>query len=178
MTIDEILALLRAGFGRWDETGIAIDAAGHRAARLRMEVGARALRPGGTVSGPTMFLLADTAIYVAVLASVGPQALPIPEDAPLTATNPYGSTKLFGETTLYRQGGSGDAAAGDRAPAQQRRGVGPVQFPEGRPFAGGRPDHRQSPLRPGNLHPGVCRNAVGHEVHFSGSAVKFALMPA
>ena len=29
------------------------------------------LRPGGTVSGPTMMELADTALYVAVLATVG-----------------------------------------------------------------------------------------------------------
>lgn len=77
MTIDEILALLRAGFGGWDETGVVIEAAGHRASRLRTRVGARSVRPGGTVSGPTMFMLADTAIYVAVLASVGPEALAV-----------------------------------------------------------------------------------------------------
>src|SRR5262245_24502471 len=29
-----------------------------------------------------------------------PQALPIPEDAPLAATNPYGTTKLIGEQLL------------------------------------------------------------------------------
>ena len=29
------------------------------------------MRPGGTVSGPTMMELADTALYIAVLATVG-----------------------------------------------------------------------------------------------------------
>jgi UDP-glucose 4-epimerase len=38
-----------------------------------------------------------------------PQQLPIREDAPLTATNPYGQTKLFGEQIL-RDLGAADAA--------------------------------------------------------------------
>lgn len=77
MTADEILALLRAGFSEWDKTGVSIESAGPRAARLRMAVSARVSRPGGTVSGPTMFMLADTALYVAVLASVGPKPLAV-----------------------------------------------------------------------------------------------------
>lgn len=35
------------------------------------------LRPGGTVSGPTMFFLADVAIYLAILARIGPVALAV-----------------------------------------------------------------------------------------------------
>jgi acyl-coenzyme A thioesterase PaaI-like protein len=33
------------------------------------------LRPGGTVSGPSMFALADLGIYCAILARIGPVAL-------------------------------------------------------------------------------------------------------
>ena len=33
------------------------------------------LRPGGTVSGPSMFALADVAIYLAIMAMIGPKAL-------------------------------------------------------------------------------------------------------
>ncbi len=47
-------------------------------ARLRLHASEQHLRPGGTVSGPTLFTLADTALYAAVLACVG--------DAPLTVT--------------------------------------------------------------------------------------------
>jgi len=35
------------------------------------------LRPGGTVSGPTLMTLADTALYFLVLAMIGPQALAV-----------------------------------------------------------------------------------------------------
>ena len=34
-------------------------------------------RPGGTVSGPTMMLLADTAAWIVILAQIGPQLLAV-----------------------------------------------------------------------------------------------------
>lgn len=44
---------------------------------MRLKVGDRHLRPGGTVSGPSMFALADVAAYVATLARIGPKALAV-----------------------------------------------------------------------------------------------------
>ena len=35
------------------------------------------LRPGGTVSGPSMFSLADISVYLSVLAAIGPEALTV-----------------------------------------------------------------------------------------------------
>lgn len=40
-------------------------------AYLRMEIQESQLRPGGTISGPTMFMLADFSIYAAILAMIG-----------------------------------------------------------------------------------------------------------
>ncbi len=45
--------------------------------RLRLKVAERHLRPGGTVSGPTMFALADVAVYLAILSRIGPVALAV-----------------------------------------------------------------------------------------------------
>lgn len=42
-----------------------------------LNVDARHLRPGNTVSGPTMFALADVAMYLAILARLGPVALAV-----------------------------------------------------------------------------------------------------
>lgn len=42
---------------------------------------ARHLRPGGTVSGPTLFALADVAFYLAVIAAVGPKPLAVTTSA-------------------------------------------------------------------------------------------------
>jgi uncharacterized protein (TIGR00369 family) len=44
---------------------------------LRLKVAERHLRPGGTVSGPSMFALADCAVYAIVLAMVGRKALAV-----------------------------------------------------------------------------------------------------
>jgi uncharacterized protein (TIGR00369 family) len=77
MTLAEIDALLQGGFPRWGDTGVLVDEARHRAARLRMTPGKHLLRPGGTISGPTMFMLADTALFVAVIASIGPKSLAV-----------------------------------------------------------------------------------------------------
>ncbi len=44
---------------------------------MRLNVGDRHLRPGGTVSGPAMFGLADVAAYVATMARIGPEALAV-----------------------------------------------------------------------------------------------------
>ncbi|UYV39277.1 PaaI family thioesterase [Rhodobacteraceae bacterium D3-12] len=44
---------------------------------LRLNVREKHLRPGGTVSGPSMFALADCAVYAIVLAMIGRQALAV-----------------------------------------------------------------------------------------------------
>ncbi|MGO4910200.1 PaaI family thioesterase [Pseudorhodobacter sp. W20_MBD10_FR17] len=44
---------------------------------LRLDVGPQHLRPGGTVSGPSIFALADVAMYLAILARLGPVALAV-----------------------------------------------------------------------------------------------------
>jgi len=44
---------------------------------LRLPVGERHLRPGGTVSGPSLMGLADTAFYFLVLSRIGPVALAV-----------------------------------------------------------------------------------------------------
>ena len=44
---------------------------------LRLIVMEQHLRPGGTVSGPSMFGLADVAAYLATLSRIGPKALAV-----------------------------------------------------------------------------------------------------
>ena len=47
----------------------------------RLRVGDRHLRPGGTVGGPSIFALADIAIYCAILSRIGPVALAVTTNA-------------------------------------------------------------------------------------------------
>lgn len=48
-----------------------VEETGPMFARLRLRFSERRLRPGGTVSGPTMFELADVALYAAIIAQMG-----------------------------------------------------------------------------------------------------------
>ncbi|RFC62895.1 PaaI family thioesterase [Fulvimarina endophytica] len=48
---------------------------GHLTARL--DAGSRHLRPGGTVSGPTLFAIADVTQWLAILTQIGPKALTV-----------------------------------------------------------------------------------------------------
>lgn len=48
-----------------------IEAVADRSATLSHPVGAAQLRPGGTVSGPLLMAVADVALYVAILATIG-----------------------------------------------------------------------------------------------------------
>ena len=80
MDVAALMAFLASDFSeaaddfvveRADETGL----------DLRLRVCARHLRPGGTVSGPTIFTLADVAVYLAILSRIGPKALTVTTNA-------------------------------------------------------------------------------------------------
>ena len=64
-----------------EAVGYRVEAAAEDELRVRLCVGARHLRPGGTVSGPAMFELADFAMYAAVLSRIGRVALAVTTSA-------------------------------------------------------------------------------------------------
>jgi uncharacterized protein (TIGR00369 family) len=54
-----------------------VEEVGYGFSRVRMRHHPKNLRPGGTLSGPAMFTLADVGFYVAVLGAIGPVALAV-----------------------------------------------------------------------------------------------------
>ncbi|SFK78775.1 PaaI family thioesterase [Celeribacter marinus] len=65
------------------------------------------LRPGGTVSGPSMFMLADVALYLAILSRIGPVALAVTTNAHIDfMRKPASDAPLYGEATLLKLGRS------------------------------------------------------------------------
>jgi len=73
LTAEEIVEYLDEEFPQARGTFV-IEEVGPMRARVRMPIDHRHLRPGNTISGPTMFTLADAAFYVAVLANIGREA--------------------------------------------------------------------------------------------------------
>lgn len=63
------------------------------------------LRPGGTISGPTMFSLADCAVYLAIIAHVGEEALAVTTNASIDfMRKPAAGQDLLAEVTLLKLG--------------------------------------------------------------------------
>lgn len=72
---------------------------------VRLAVGDRHLRPGGTVSGPTMFALADLAIYCAILSRIGKVALAVTTSASMDfMRKPEAGRDLRAECRLLKLG--------------------------------------------------------------------------
>ena len=78
MTVPELEEFLRKEFPQAFSAGdIAIEAADGASCLLRQSFGDQMLRPGGTVSGPTLMALADFAMYVVLLSAIGPVGLAV-----------------------------------------------------------------------------------------------------
>lgn len=79
MTKDEVVELLAAEFPQvfHSDSGLSVEAVWTGGCRVRQAFRENFVRPGGTISGPTMMALADFAFYVAILANVGPQPLAV-----------------------------------------------------------------------------------------------------
>lgn len=82
------------------------------AVTMRLLVQERHLRPGGTVSGPSMFALADVAVYALVLAHLGAEALAVTTNASFDfMRKPENGRDLLGQARLLKLGRS--LAVGD-----------------------------------------------------------------
>ncbi len=76
MTAEEVSAFVAEQFPQSEGMAKLVHLEPGRVVCRRLVTAAQ-LRPGGTVSGPTMMALADTAAYYLVLASVGPVELAV-----------------------------------------------------------------------------------------------------
>jgi len=125
MSADEVSAFWAEHFPQVAaDTSYAILTVGPGEATLRLTPGDSHLRPGGTVSGPTLFALVDLAAYAVLLAHVGPEPLILttnvsinylrrPPLAPLTARSrilKLGKRLAVVETAIGPEGG-GDVVA-------------------------------------------------------------------
>ena len=79
MDVTTLNAFLRRDFAQVADMFEVIAAGEETLIRLRIDDSH--LRPGGTVSGPSMFALADVGIYLAILSRIGPVALSVTTSA-------------------------------------------------------------------------------------------------
>jgi uncharacterized protein (TIGR00369 family) len=83
---------------------IVIEDAWHGGCRVRRRFSEKSLRPGGTISGPTMMGLTDFAMYVAVLASIGPVPLAVTTNLNINFLRKPAQKDLIAECRLIKLG--------------------------------------------------------------------------
>jgi uncharacterized protein (TIGR00369 family) len=85
-------------------SGLSIEEVWHGGARVRQACRESFIRPGGTISGPTMMALADFAMYVAVLAAVGPVPLAVTTHLSINFLRRPAAADLVAEAKLMKLG--------------------------------------------------------------------------
>jgi uncharacterized protein (TIGR00369 family) len=117
---EELTRLLSQHFSEFlnPASGLTIEAASYGTCRVRRAFSAKMLRPGGTVSGPTMMGLTDFTMYVTLLSAIGWVPLAVttalninflrkPEQADLIAEGrllKLGQRLAVGEVTIRSDG--------------------------------------------------------------------------
>jgi uncharacterized protein (TIGR00369 family) len=118
MSAEELEEFLYSHFPDEAHRAIKVERVDDMSSQVRLCYHARHLRPGGTISGPSMMMLADTAMYIAVLGMIGPVALAVttnlninflrkPEQADVIAHAKLlklGKRLAVGEVTMYSEG--------------------------------------------------------------------------
>ena len=111
MNAEDLMALMGRAFPQVAEDFDIVELGENRAV-VRLKVQERHLRPGGTVSGPSLFALADVSIYVAVMAMIGPKSLSVTTSCSIDfMRKPDAETDLVAHTRLLKLGRS--LAVGD-----------------------------------------------------------------
>ena len=104
MTAADLAAFLTREFPQVDGA-FAIESLDADNLTVRMLITEAHLRPGGTVSGPTMFALADVAVYLAVLARLGPVALAVTTNCSIDfMRKPVAGVDLLAQTRILKMG--------------------------------------------------------------------------
>jgi uncharacterized protein (TIGR00369 family) len=106
MSADEIAKLLHEVFpqGFYPGCGLTIERVEYADVRVRRHFQEDSIRPGGTISGPTMMELADFAMYVAVFSAVGPQPLAVTTNLNINFLRKPGKGDLIADARLMKIG--------------------------------------------------------------------------
>ena len=104
MTATDLEAFLQSHFPEMNAFGLRVEHVEEKSLRIRLLHHPRQLRPGGTVSGPAMMTLADTAMYLAVLAMIGPVALAVTTSLNINFLRKPAPQDLIAECQLLKLG--------------------------------------------------------------------------
>jgi uncharacterized protein (TIGR00369 family) len=110
MTPDQLHQFLKDEFPQ-APPGVVVEHLEDKLIRIRMQIGDRDLRPGGTISGPTMMAMVDCGFYLLLLGRLGPVAAAVTTNLNINFMRRPEPADLIGEGRLLKLGKS--LAVGD-----------------------------------------------------------------
>ena len=108
LTVADLNRFLETDFSEVHTDGkiFEVIATGPGFATMRLDPQEKHLRPGGTVSGPTLFALADVTAYITLLAHIGPVALALTTNLNINFLNRPEPVPLDGVCRILKLGRS------------------------------------------------------------------------
>jgi uncharacterized protein (TIGR00369 family) len=103
MNADEVKSFIQKAFPQARMT-VEIEELRDGFLRIRVPTTDRYLRPGGTVSGPVLMTIADTAMYYLVLGMIGPVALALTTSLSINFLRAPKLADLIAETKMLKLG--------------------------------------------------------------------------
>ena len=104
MDAAEIERLIRQGLPQADQNDFRVDEVGAGYALARQPFLPQLVRPGGTLSGPTMMALADGAMYAAVLAALGGEQMAVTQNLNFQFLAKPQAADLYARARILKQG--------------------------------------------------------------------------
>jgi len=106
MNADEIAQLLRDEFPQFFHPGrgLSIERVNYGNIRVKRRFQEDSIRPGGTISGPTMMEPADFAMYVAVFSAAGPIPMAVTTNLNINLLRKPGRGDLVADAKLLKVG--------------------------------------------------------------------------
>ena len=104
MTPAMLQEFLGREFPEVEHMGFEVASVDARSITVQMDTKAKDLRPGGTVSGPTLMSLADVTMYLILLAQIGPVALAVTTNLNINFLRKPEPGRLRAEGRLLKHG--------------------------------------------------------------------------
>ena len=104
LNAEEVQQIIREGVPAAGDMGLIVERVGERQAVARYPFHASMVRPGGTLSGPTMMGLADAAMYAAILGELGRLEMAVTQTLTINFLSRPAATDLIARANIMRLG--------------------------------------------------------------------------
>ncbi|GAA6130361.1 PaaI family thioesterase [Halopseudomonas sabulinigri] len=102
LSAQQVQQLIRKGVPQADDLDLRIDEVSEQHSLARVPFNSRLIRPGGTLSGPTLMALGDAAMYALVLARLGPAEMAVTSNLNINFLSRPQPVDLMAKATLLR----------------------------------------------------------------------------